>query len=183
MSYTDLDPLSAFTAVPSTWLAQLLANTEALHDGSGFDSSASISKLLSNSACRFRVWRSGAANTGNGAYAAVAFDNETFDSGNNVASGTFTVPVTGFYQFNWDIGAVLSGGVDEVFLAGLFVNGAETSRGSLSTGRNDQSSHGSDILSLTAAQTVDIRAFCTTTRALSPGSSSCYFSGHLVSKP
>lgn len=35
MAYVDLDPLSAFYNVPSTWLAQLLANTEALHDGTG----------------------------------------------------------------------------------------------------------------------------------------------------
>lgn len=46
MSYVDLDPLSAFTSLPSTWLAQLLANTEALHDGTGFASNAIPSSAL-----------------------------------------------------------------------------------------------------------------------------------------
>lgn len=40
MSYSTLTPLSAFATVPSTWLAQLLANTVALHDGSGFATGA-----------------------------------------------------------------------------------------------------------------------------------------------
>lgn len=50
MSYVDLDPLSAFTSIPSTWLAQLLANTEALHDGTGFPDGAIPGSALSSSA-------------------------------------------------------------------------------------------------------------------------------------
>lgn len=50
MSYLDLDPLSAFATVPSEWLAQLLANTEALHDGSGFATGAIPASALSTSA-------------------------------------------------------------------------------------------------------------------------------------
>lgn len=40
MSYSTLTPLSAFATIPSTWLAQLLANTAALHDGTGFATGA-----------------------------------------------------------------------------------------------------------------------------------------------
>src|SRR5690348_14018564 len=49
MSYVDLDPLSPFTSIPSTWLAQLLANTEALHDGSGFATGAIPKSALEKS--------------------------------------------------------------------------------------------------------------------------------------
>jgi len=132
---------------------------------------------------KFHVTRNAAALTGNNLYAVVAFDVEQFDTGGNVSAGVFTVPTTGFYQFNWLVSAILSTGADEPILATLFVNGIETSRGNLTRAMNDNGSAGSDLLSLTAGQTVDIRVFCTTARSLATGSIfSNYFSGYLVSK-
>ncbi len=42
--------------------------------------------------------------TGNGAAATVDFDTEVFDQGANFASDTFTAPVTGLYQLNFNVG-------------------------------------------------------------------------------
>lgn len=56
MAYVDLDPLSAFTTVPSTWLAQLLANTEALHDGSGFANDSIPAQAINFGGAGTGVW-------------------------------------------------------------------------------------------------------------------------------
>lgn len=56
MSYSSISPLSAFTTVPSTWLAQLLANTVALHDGSGFASAAIPSSALNFGGAGAGIW-------------------------------------------------------------------------------------------------------------------------------
>jgi hypothetical protein len=141
-----------------------------------------LSSLVLDNPYKFKVWRNAAANTGNGAYALVAFDTEDFDTGSSVAGGVFIVPTNGYYQFNWNIAASLSSGADEVFLATLFRNGAEHSRGNIVAYRNEWGSHGSDLLALTEGEEIDIRTFATTARALSVGSRlSCYFSGFLVS--
>lgn len=161
-------------------------------DDNNIKSGAAIngSKMASNTtialkpqlAYAFRVSMNAAASTGNGAFAATPFDTEQFDVGSNVAAGVFTAPVTGNYQFNWNEVATLSAGADETFMASLFVNGSEYSRGSEISYRNLQGSHGSDLVHVTAGQTVDIRSFAPTSRSLSVGNSTNnYFSGYLVS--
>lgn len=129
---------------------------------------------------KFRAYRNAAANTGNGAFAVVACDTETYDTGNNHASGVFTAPIAGFYFF---AGAV-SVGSDSVDTAlGLHKNGTECSRGGQGTfGAISASYTVSDLLLLAATDTVDMRVFAASTKALNVGSSSQnYFSGHLVS--
>lgn len=52
MTYVALTPLTAFSTIPSTWLAQLLANTAALHDGSGFATNAIPASALATNAIK-----------------------------------------------------------------------------------------------------------------------------------
>lgn len=131
---------------------------------------------------KFRTSRNAAANTGSGAYAVISFDTEQYDTGNNVAAGVFTAPVAGFYHFDWQAKATLSGGANEVFYATLFVNGAAYSEGSTNNAMIENASHGSDTVQLAGSDTVDVRTICTTARVLTVGSPvKCYFSGFLVS--
>ena len=129
---------------------------------------------------KFRVWRNAASNTGNATFLTVAFDSETYDTGNNFAAGVFTVPITGYYQFNWLLGTTTVG--KEYFASALYYDGAEHSRGVTehyidgSTG-----SVGTDLIYCVAGKVVDIRAFNTATRALLTGSPTCFFSGFLKS--
>jgi hypothetical protein len=153
-----------------------------LHKDGTIQTAGALSPVYTANPYKFRVSRNAAANTGNNAYAAIAFDVEQFDTGNNVASGVFTAPVSGFYQFNWTATATLSAGADETFIAALFINGAEYTRGNSISYRNLQGSGGSDLVQLTAAQTVDVRVFAPTTRALSVGNTTHNrFSGFMVS--
>jgi hypothetical protein len=131
---------------------------------------------------KFRVSRNAAANTGNNAFAVVAYDTEQFDTSSNIASGVFTAPIAGFYQFNWSASATVSAGADETLISALFVDGVVSSYGNTITYRNLQGSSGSDFIQLAASQTVDVRVFCATARALSVGDTvRNYFSGFLVS--
>jgi hypothetical protein len=128
---------------------------------------------------KFSVYRNVLANSGNGVFAVVAFDTKEFDTGSNVTSGVFTVPVTGFYQFNW---AVEYAGSANDCVTALFRNGTELKRGSGRTSDNStKSSGGSCLVSLTAADTIDIRAYATVTTVLNNGVSVTHFSGFVVS--
>lgn len=131
---------------------------------------------------KFRVSQNAAANTGNNAFAVVPFDTEQYDTNSNVASGVYTVPVSGFYQFNWNVMMNCSGTIR--LLASLFKNGTEISDGSELTSVNAAfGSHGSDIIQCTAGDTIDIRAFGSSTQSLVVGSIfKTYFSGFLVSR-
>jgi hypothetical protein len=132
---------------------------------------------------KFRVSRNAAANTGNSAFAVVAFDTEQYDSGNNVASGVFTAPASGYYQFNWAI--TITCGVSATFgCASLYINGVEYSRGNgtLLAASTASVLTGSDLVYITSGQTADIRAYGASTMALSVGNTNLnYFSGCYVS--
>lgn len=133
---------------------------------------------------KFRAYRQAAANSGNGAFAAIVFDNKTYDTGTNFSTGTglFTAPVAGFYQFN----AQAEGASSSVEWAiSLYKNGSEVSRGSRTKSSTSlPASTVSDCIQLSANDTVGVYCFATSTTALDVSGSpdvNNYFSGFLVS--
>lgn len=131
----------------------------------------------------FRVYRSSAQNTGNGAFAKIQYNSEDFDVGNNFDSSTnflFTAPVAGKYQFNARFSTSVT---NSTGIIALFKNGTtEVSRGS--DIRNTTGVLGlvvSDVLSLAANDTVEVRAFGTTAIAMETGTEKNYFSGFFIS--
>lgn len=125
--------------------------------------------------------RNAAANTGAGAYAIIAFDTEQYDTNNNHSGGTYTAPVSGFYQFNWRAKTITSGA--EQFISSLYVNGAVYSIGSNNVATSQHiSTQGSDVIQLSATNTVAVYTSNTAARALEVGATACYFSGFLVSR-
>lgn len=155
---------------------------------SSFNDSTGINLQYNNLAgfsnpYKFSVYRNSAANTGNGTVAKVSFDTELFDTNNNFASGTYTAPVAGFYQFNTRVS--VSGSHTRLFIA-LYKNGSELIRiadHGTSSVTND-SVQGGLVVQSAANDTWEIYAFGNTTTAIVVGSSpiETWFTGFLVSK-
>lgn len=155
-------------------------NDASFNDGTGIAGLYKNLLTVDSNPYKFRAYRNAAANTGNAAFAVIAFDTEQFDTNNNLASGVYTAPVTGYYQFSWVSGTTTSGA--ELFVVSLFKNGTEYSRGNQHQASSSVvGSGGSDLVPLTAGDTVDVRAFNSATRALAVGNIySTRFSGFLV---
>ncbi len=157
-------------------------NDASFNDGTGIASLSNATTAIANP-YKFRASRNAAANTGNSAFAVIAFDTEQYDTNGNLSAGVYTAPVAGFYQFNWGI-KIAQSGTAQTTLAALHLNGTRTSDGTqLVTTNVTIGGSGSDIVQMAASDTADIRVFCTTTQALSVGTIfGNYFSGHLVSR-
>lgn len=131
---------------------------------------------LGSNPYKFSVYRNAAANSGNNAFAKVTFDTEIFDTNNNFATGTYTVPVDGFYFFSWIIN--YSNGSSDV-VASLYKNGSAIQWGTEIFA--SASSGGSTILQCATNDTIEVYAYANATRALTVGSPKNNFSGFLVS--
>ena len=133
---------------------------------------------------KFRVNRQAASNTGNAAFAVVAFDSEQYDTGSNVSSGVFTAPISGYYTFSWNI-LVNCDATPRYLIASLFYDGAEYSRGTelKITASTIGSSTGSDTIYMASGKKADIRAYADVTLPLFVGAnvSYCWFSGRYIS--
>lgn len=183
LPYPDMN-FTAFDILTAEEMNQLVANIEALSDGSGLaPSSVTADKLNAASHYPFRVSRNASASTGAGSYAVVAFDTEQYDVGNNVSSGVFTAPVDGYYEFRWCVTASMSSGASETYSSALHIDGSIYTRGNLvsSPGASgfNWGSGGSDVAYMTTGQTADIRASGSQARLLGLGASATWFSGNL----
>lgn len=173
-----------FDTLPASDLNKIVENIEALEDGSAPIASVSYADTDIANPFKFRVYRASAQNTANNAVGKIQFDTENFDTNNNFDTTTnfrYTAPVSGFYQLNASAG-VTSGGTVSGFIS-IYKNGSELTRGSRNT---PQSSSAfactiSDLVQLTAGDYVEVFWFSNTTTSLDVGSSTVWFSGHLVS--
>lgn len=135
---------------------------------------------LGFNAYKFGAYSTAAQNSGNAAFAQTLFATEEYDTGNNFASSTFTAPVAAFYHF--DAGVATNAGAT-IWIVSLFKNGSEFKRGNdirYASALNAQSLVSVDV-QLAASDTVDIRTFGDSARAINVSQATCYFTGHLVS--
>lgn len=194
VTYTEVANGAASPALTAgnVRIAKVITNGSAITSVTQSQNSDSLGNIFRNTGIisaiqfvvpyKFKYYRNAAANTGNGAFAVIAHDTKVFDSGNNVSSGVFTVPSggAGWYQF----AAGMSVGSDSVDTAiGLFKNGTEETRGTQGTyGAVSASYLVTSLIQLAATDTVDVRAFAASTKALNVGvASQNFFSGYLVS--
>lgn len=134
---------------------------------------------------KFSVYRNAVWTAGNNAFAKVVFDTEIFDTNSNFASGTYTVPVDGYYQLNAcvSINTVTGAGTSaSLFKNGsLFMAGRSGVEGSGYTGGYQTSSPISVFVYLSAGNTMDIYSY-SNNQAGGTGSAYTYFNGFLVSR-
>jgi len=108
----------------------------------------------------------------------IVLNNESWDIGNNFATGTgrYTVAETGKLRVNCR--ASINGGVStERFIGGIFVNAVEASRGTDILGNGGRTTiEAADVIDVTAGQEVDFRIHQVngTSRSVDAGEAVCY---------
>lgn len=151
------------------------------YNGNPYKNPSPVSPVTISNPYKFRVSRNAAANTGNGAMTKITFDTEQFDTNNNFASGTYTAPVSGFYQFNWRVKTITSGA--ETLQTALYKNGSVISVGGYDYASTQHiTSSGADFIQVTANDTFEVYSVTNAARAIDVGAANCYFSGFLVSQ-
>lgn len=129
---------------------------------------------------KFSIYRDAAGNV-TAAPTVCEFDTKIFDTSNNVDvttnKGRFTVPVNGFYQFEWQIGIPITG-TDNLSI--LYKNGSPSAWGNEG---NNSASNGSVLVESVIGDYWEIYIVANTTLSLNVGSNpvKTYFSGYLVS--
>lgn len=136
---------------------------------------------LSFTPYKFGAYHDAAQNSGNAAFAIIAFNTEEFDTGGVFASNTFTAPVAGFYFFVARTDTTTA--LPTRLIVSLFKNGAEFKRGvdlsgTLGAGAGVMAS---SLVSLAANDTMAAYSFGSTTLSLEAGQANTYFQGYLVS--
>ena len=110
---------------------------------------------------RVRVARSGSQTIQRATWTKVQLNAESYDSNNNfdaVTNFVYTVPVTGFYQVN---GLVKTGGAKMTTIARVYTSAGAAYEGQASDNASytDNYSVVSDIIELTAGQTVELQVY------------------------
>lgn len=128
---------------------------------------------------KFYAYRNAAHNSSN-SLAKISFDTEVFDTNSNFASGTYTAPVAGFYEFHATAGNTLA--TSTPMQIALFKNGSVALYGTIINPPNAGTLIRVDgILQLAASDTVDVYFVGGNGSVMYTGIATCYFQGHLIS--
>jgi hypothetical protein len=95
LPYPSMDAVP-FTPLTAAFLDQMIANIEALAAGTG-QNATSISATKFTNPYKFRAIKAADQTITSNTLTTVVYATEQFDTNNNFASNTYTVPVSGFY--------------------------------------------------------------------------------------
>lgn len=167
-----------FGEQPSTAKWNILGTNDAsFNDGTGIASLTHSTTTVTNP-YKFRAYRNAALTLTSGAATKLVCDVESYDSNSNFATGTYTVPVSGFYHFSGRISATTT----RMFIS-IYVGGVETARGmDVAYSSSIMGPVISVDLQLSATNTVDLYYFSAGAVSLDVGSTQSYFAGHLISR-
>lgn len=99
MAYTAWSVV--FGEQPSTSKWNILgSNDSSFNDGTGIFGLKKDLLATDSNPYKFSVYRNAAQNSGSSAFVKLNFDTELFDTNNNFTGGSYTVPISGFYDFN-----------------------------------------------------------------------------------
>lgn len=193
----DFVPFDVLTAEE---LDDIVENIESLADGTGFDTGAiptaayaddsvtapkivgiDKSNLTTDSnPYKFSAYRNAAHNSAN-TPTKIPFDSELFDTNGNFASGTYTVPVSGFYQLNGYAGNTAAS--SSPTYAYIYKNGVFQKRGSgAESSAIGTYSHVSGLIQATAGDTFELYFIGGNGSTMGTGAAFCYFDGFLSSR-
>lgn len=173
---------------------KLWSNDAAFNDGTGIANDAITGDHVSgfkkdnlttdSNPYKFRARRTSAFTPTAATFTKVTFDTEDFDTNSNFASGTYTAPVSGFYQFHARYSQ--AGGVPGAdFVFALYKNGSAYQRGShvSSSATNDWGLNYADMIQVTANDTFEVYVYSSNAVAVETGTSQqAYFGGYLISR-
>lgn len=182
MAYTSWSV--SFGEQPSATKWNILGTNDAsFNDGTGIFGLKKDLLTTDSNPYKFSVYRNSAADTGNAAFAKITFDTEIYDTNSNFATGTYTAPVAGFYQFNARVSVAES---HTRLIIALYKNGAEVVRGGdVEIAAITNGSVSLNTIEQSAANdTWEIYAYGSAALTLEVGNAprSTYFSGFLVSR-
>ena len=163
------------------------SNDASFNDGTGIANMATSTTSISNP-YKFAAQNAVTQNITDSVATKITFGTEKFDTNNNFASSTYTVPVTGFYQF--DANVQVAGSVSTLAASSviLYKNGAALYNNGLyptnATGSSVFLAQSINILeSCTAGDTLEVYAFGDVVGGVPQVSSGqATFSGFLVSQ-
>lgn len=132
---------------------------------------------------KFHVYRGGAFNSGNNAFARINFEGEVFDTNNNFDSTTnyrYTAPVAGFYYFYAQ--ASFANAARDYIIA-IYKNGTIVANLGESTGNASYNTivGGNILIQAAANDYFEIYAYANTTTGMNGGATVSFFGGWLVS--
>lgn len=171
-----IEDVSAGTTKKITWDNLIADNSITAAKVDGIDKSL---LTTDSNPYKFRVRRAAALSLVSITWTKVVFDTEDFDTNNNFASGTYTAPVAGFYQFN----ARISSSHSIQIIIALYKNGSLYHRGGQDIGNGTSGVTLSEFVQSAASDTWEIYAFTEaagtveTSAGIAP-----VFSGFLVSR-
>ncbi len=167
-NFVDLDTTKAdlasptFTGTPTLPTGTVAVTQSASDNSTKVATTAYVEAAVAGTKARVRAYKSGGNQQIDTAYEKVLFESESFDTGSNFASSTFTAPRTGYYLItaNGDGDSNSSNGGRSTSIA-IYKDGVIYS--STSTNRTDAAAALSgititDVLYLTATQTIEIYA-------------------------
>jgi hypothetical protein len=133
-----------------------------------------------NSLVKFSVYKTSDQTVTGGAYAALTWQAEEFDTGNNFASNSFTAPVTGKYLF---FVCIYGSSTATQLTISIHVNGTETKRifRKQITTSGDQYNAASPVMALTAGDVVTAQLFSDNNFTVAGSRTITFFSGFLLS--
>jgi len=149
--------------------------------GSPATKKATKSELLGGGfGCVFRALGTTVTTLVKDVWTTVIFNSETFDIGSNysTATGLFTAPANGYYQFNAGVmvDSIVAG---KRFVIALVIGSTNTTQAGIQTVAGKEGASVSDVFYLTAAQTVSVKAYHndTANRDTDTGNEYTWFSG------
>lgn len=135
---------------------------------------------------KFSVYQASNQGTASSTWTTLNMGAEDFDTNNNVSGGTYTVPVSGFYQLNGQSGTEGSPGQIQGWGVRLIKNGSGTTPLTGSYWYDNGVSYDASreqvscLVQLTAGDTVTIQGWMAGTASMLAGRHMCNFSGFLV---
>lgn len=171
-NFTDLDTTKADLASPTfTGTPTLPTGTIATTQSAGDNSTKVATTAYADTAgggikAKVRAYKSGADQALTTSYAKILFETETYDTGSNFATSTFTAPRDGYYFVTANISGIPDGSDSNrsisvaIYKEGVIHSRSASAKSSPTADPGATGCVVTDIIFLSATDTIEIYALC-----------------------